>query len=356
MDATLLAHSPLPLEGQVALLHTGLHEYVNALSASVFFEPSVAQMLYDFARNDEISTSPSVVWRAIRTLDDIKTLDEILVSGFPSRAASAARNPKADPASIVEGLSRGNDDVALSALINPTTPQAIRREIATPDLLARTAKVGPSLGHTVVRAAEIVLNNPFLADSPESLDPVFHRAIVCSPFSSPEEVKAANGCSRTGRKFTKRHPLLVNTSSSWDVFSTKELLVFAHPASDVVALAREDLTVADAASMLGRREPLELEPQVLARLLRRFGFEPLTLLETPPMYAGSRTSSAAWSHPSAAVLDGWTTDSADQFREILESLPLLGSDPSVWSTVVSLLGKWDLGFKKLAQASLKLYR
>jgi len=355
MPKAFAAFAPLPLQGQLAFARSKDPHHVETLSVSPHLDPSVASRCLDDIRSDKLAASPSTCWRLISKIDDVDLVDFFISSGSTARATAAARNPVATVESLHKALNVDAMPVRFAALLNESTPPDLRLEYGTTALLESMVNVGPSLGHTVVRAAETVLANHWIAKDPARFTGAFHRAIICSPASSLEEITAARACSRGGFKFAKSHPLRKHPGLSWADCTVAELLAFAHPAADLVALARPEMTILDATCILARSAPVEPEPHVIARLLGRFGFAPLAGLTKPLFYAQTRTSSAAWTNPAADLLEDWSIDDSSSVPDATQACELLADDAQAWSTFVSLLPSWNLGFVQLATTALRLY-
>jgi hypothetical protein len=356
MPKAFAAFAPLPLQGQLAFARSKATTYVEALAVSPYLDPSVASHCLNDIYSDKLVASPSTCWHLISKIDDVGLIDFFITNGSTARASSAARNPAATVESLRKALDFDAGQVRFTALLNESTPLDMRLEYGTTAVFESMVNIGPSLGHTVVRAAEAVLTNHWIAQDPVRFSRAFHRAIVCSPASSLEEISAARACSRGGLKFVQSHPLRKYPGISWTNCTVAELLTFAHPASDLAALARPEMTMLDASRIFARREPLEPEPHVIARLIGRFGFMPLIGLSEPLRYALSRTSSAAWVHPAAKLLQDWSVEDSAALADAAQACDLLANNAEAWSTFVSLLPNWNLGFVPLATTALRLYR
>lgn len=346
---TLLALVPLPQVAQFALLDTHDPALSSTLSCSPYLDPAAALRL---ATTKGVA-APIAVWNAIRVLDDNELLDEHIKNGSTARAASAARNRNAPEEALSLAMRSSVPEVRLAALINPSTPLDTRRTACTPEALASLVEVGSSLGQSVIRAAEVVLNNPHLAETPSKWCHEIRRALVCAPSTSVEQLLELRSVSTVGLKFLKTHPLYQDPQRSWSQYTVDELLGFENPAADLVALERPDMDLGHAAAMVCRET--DVEPQVLVRLLQRFGFAPFVPW-TMCRYAGTRTGSAAWSHPSAAVLRSWKASSGAVFNDATQAATLIGSDREIWQMCMSLLPNWKLGYAQLANAAAKLVR
>lgn len=355
LNKSLFALTPLDPEFQVSLASNS--DMLETLAVSPHLHPAAANRCLGMAVAGKVSASPSTCWKLIKRVDDVDLLDSLLADPSSAKASAAARNPHAPGESIERCVRRLGDKVMLAAMVNPATPLEFRRELAVPGSgLISLVNVGPALGHTVVRAAEVVLNNPWISADVSRFSPAFHRAVICSPAASLEEVLSASECSRSGRKFVASHPLVREKKAFWEGFTLQELLAFRHPASDIVALSRPEMSAGDAACILGRPEPIEPEPQVVARVFRRFGFLPVALQATPLRYAGSRISSSAWAEACVGLLDGWGLEHSKRFLDASSAADLLVDDPSARESFAALLPSWGLGFVELAKTARRLYR
>lgn len=347
MDAVLFALTPLPVEGQMALLRMDAPDVHTTLATSPHLDPAAAKVIHD-----KSVVAPSAVWYAIRSLDDPDMLASYVDRGSAARAAAAARNPRTPPAALVSALNSANPDVRISALMNPASPIEARQAVASPDLLASLVNVGSNLADSVVRAGELVLSNPWIGESPGRYDKLLHRAIASSPHFSADVVSSLSKFSRSGRIFVKRHPLLLEPGSTWESFNTEELAGFAHPAADLAALARPDLGLELAASMLSRTNH-PMEPQVVPRFLQRFGLAAAASYEKD-QFSGSRIGAAAWSHPVASHLARWSDEVSTRYAAYAGILADLGSDRSTWDMVCPMLQKWSLEPAKLVSTVARL--
>lgn len=356
MSEKFAAFAPLPIQGQLAFARSKVVQYVEDLSISPHLAPLVATRCLNDISSDKLAASLGTYWRFISKIDDIDLIDSYISTGSPSRASAAASNPAATKESLRKALDFDDGQVRFAALLNDATPSTLRSKYGSPALFESMVNVSAPLSNTVVRAAEAVLSNHWIAKNPDRFSGAFHRAIICSPASSFEEIVAAQACSHFGRKFTKRHPLRKYPNLAWADCTVAELLSFAHPAADLVALARPEMTVLDASSVLARCEPFEPEPQVLARLIGRFGFAPLVGLHQPLLYSLSRTSAAAWVNPAVDLLKDWPTVNSSSVADATRACEMLADDANAWSVFVSLLPSWSLGFAQLANTALRVYR
>jgi hypothetical protein len=347
MDETLFALTPLPVEGQLALLRTDAPAVYTALATSPHLDPRAARYLHDF-----VAAPPSAVWASIRLIDDAEMLENYVHKGSLARRSAAARNLNTPVPALEAALESEHHDVRLSALLNPRSPVELRRIAASPEAVSSMVNVGSCLADSVVRAAELVLNNPFLAEDPSRFDKTLHRAVACSPHSSPESVSSLSRLSKVGSKFVKRHPLLLESGSTWESFTTQELAGFEHPAADLVALARPDLDLATACSMFSRRSNV-LEPQVIPRFLRRFGFAVAVGIERY-QFSHARLGAGTWVHPAVEHLGRWDKELTRTYTDCVEAVAALGTSEDAWSMVATMLKNWHLDAHKLATTAMKL--
>ena len=346
MDATSLALLPIPEAAQVELLDSRrLDEARAALTASPYLTPAVARTLL-------ADRLPSNVWRAIRVIDDVEMLTYLITSASPSRAAAAARNPNTPADALSIAVRRDHIDTALAALVNPSTPCSDRAEIATPERLTELTSVGSSLGFRVIRCAEVVRNNPFLAATPQRFDGPMQRAFASMPTTSMDSLRWLRTNTRFGGKFLRTHPLLNGELDSFDACTPEQLAAFEHPATDLLAISHPDCTLDVAQRMLTRVED-PVEPHVLAAALQRFSLQAM-LAVSSNRFAGTRTGAATWTAPAARYIEHWSTAVADEVRDGLEAIEILGDRQDRWRCAFDLLPSWSLSLRQLAETAIRL--
>jgi hypothetical protein len=243
------------------------------------------------------SNLPSVRARALRAATD----PELIIVGLsrPGTLAAAASNPLAPPerlAAILENPDTPNP-ARLRAACNPATPLESRTRALDPATAAKITWAVTPHGARVVRAAELVLANPFLAGSVEHLSRDLQRAVCSHPDTDPDTLRAFHR-HRNIWTSLKHHPAAAGIDLG--TTSTAELLTLGSAAADLVALQRPDLDAATASTLLSRTP--DAEPHVLGRALRRFGPALFMTRTTSPRLASTRTLTASYTEPLFAAL------------------------------------------------------
>lgn len=346
MSNELIALVPLPVDAELEILSSGPLALRDTLASSPFLSDPAATMLLSARR-------PLSQWRAIRRINDSDRLEHYIHRGSAARATAAARNPAAPAAALSSALRSDVDSVVLAALVNSSTPASDRCKIATPTTVDRLVNVGGSLGHSVIRAAEVVLHNQWMASTPERWDGATQRAIACSPDTPIPALIRLHEVSRFGGKFLRTHPLFRNESTTWDDYTTDDLLGYENPAADLQAMRREDFSLIHAKVMLSRVSH-PVEPQVLARILARFGFAACSGVPQRP-FSGTRIGAAQWTTPCAEFLERgplWVA----QLDEVVAAVEDLGTDRDRWSSFLTLLPTWQLSLVQLVTAAHRLNR
>lgn len=346
MSNEIVALLPLPVEAEMEIIASGPIQLRDLLASSPFLSENAAMLLLSASR-------PLTQWRAIRRITDTERLEHYIRKGTIARAAAAARNPASDVDSLEFALTSTADPVVLAALVNPTTKEQDRKATATPAVVDRLVNVGGSLGHSVIRAAEVVLHNPWMTESPEQWDGAIQRAIASSPDTSVVALARLRSASRSGGKFLRSHPLLRNEGASWSDFTTDALLEYKNPAADLQAMRRADFALKHARNIMNRAD-VPAEPQVIARILDRYGFAARVGL-LRERFSGTRVSATQWSTPCTEFIE-YTPVSATEFESISSAVQRLGTDRESWATLLGLYPTWKLSFEQLASTAQRLHR
>lgn len=318
----------------------------RALAASPRLCPEVANAL---VLDRDTTTSA----RALRSATDTALLKRF-IDGSGMRARNAAHNP-ATPSRHLEAAARAthNGQVALAALCNPSLSAEVRREVLTPTIAHKLVSVGGSLGDAVVRANELAIANPWMADSAGAWTPMVRRGILGLPQLTQDQVHAAcsGGVGRQGN--VVRHPAMTVLDHPGMFQGASDLSLadrasLGNPAQDLLVTTAAGTSGALAAQVLFRKTPPP-EPHIIGRLLVRFGLEAFTSMPYCG-HAASRLRAAGWVTPLADYLSAAALEGVSAARPV-HSLPLGKME---WETLTSLAAGWSGAPEELARAARAL--
>ena len=285
---------------------------------------------------------------AYRKVEDTNLLTTAYGKAANCCRANIARNPHLDTTSLTQALGSEHRETALSALINPTTPEAERRAL-TMCHIVRLINVGDPVGNRVVRSHEVLITNPWLRQHIASFPNMLRRAAYALADLTVDEhqtlIKA--GWSR----FKHLHPL----STSIDVTTTpiQELAEIGSPAIDLWIAQNPATTLAQAQTLVTRDWTKRVEPHVLSRLFQRFGSAYLSVPNTRD-HADTRINSAAWLEPSVAYYGTLRNDWGLSRKEMALTRHDLQDDPAAWQMLISLDESWHGTMHELVQAAQRL--
>jgi len=297
---------------------------------------------------------PSVNWRALRVVNDKELLTKTVREDSDQRVASACANVHTPDYTLVEALTSKSSEAVLRVLCNPSTPLREKVEYLTPEIADRLVDVGSSMGHAVVRAGELVLQNPWMCEEPGRWSAPIRRAIASSPDATLKQLQCVRETSTVGLKFVKCHPAILDTKPLRD-WALKDLALLGSPAADIFAIQNPNCTLDIARTIIARDDNNQVEPQVLARVLARFGLDAVSEI-TRSHFAGTRTGSAKWLQPAAEILGEIDDTFKDTVADLNEVRALLGTDIDQWSMFFDLRRNWKHSGTMLAKAARKLTR
>jgi hypothetical protein len=254
VNKTTIAAMRLPLVAQNVLASAG-PECRSVLAASPHTDTGLLAALC----RDRI---PGIRRFAYLRTDDVDLLrDELSRPSAGLCTPYAARNPSA-PADLLAHATRNPQvQTALGAYLNPSTPEDARRRL-TPERATEITDVGGSNHDRVVRAHELVVNNPWMLDTPDAWDGNVRRALAGLPQATAEHLEIIRKVGRSGGSAVRRHPVLraefgQRSPQEW---GTHELARIGGAAVDLMVLRRDDFDATAAMLVLGLGEKPEPEP------------------------------------------------------------------------------------------------
>jgi hypothetical protein len=351
MNWKWLALMPLP---DAAVLEFTKHAERNE-DSSELIAISSSPHLSDVVSKRLLETFvPSANWRALRVVNDPDLLTKTVSEGSDQRVASACANVHTPDHALVEALASKAPEAVLRVLCNPSTPLREKVEYLTPEIADRLVDVGSSKGHAVVRAGELVLQNPWMCEEPGRWSAPIRRAIASSPDATLEQLQCVRETSTAGLKFVKRHPAILDMRALGE-WALEDLALLGSPAADIFVIQDPNCTLQIARTMVARDDKDQVEPQVLARILARFGLDAVSEI-TRYHFASTRTDSAKWLQPSAEFLGSIDDAFKGTLADLNEARAMLGADADLWSMFFDLRRNWKHSGTMLANAVRKLSR
>jgi hypothetical protein len=348
VNKTTIAAMRLPLVAQ-RILVSAEPECRSVLAASPHTD---TELLASLCRDK----TPGIRRFAYLRTDDVELLREELSRQTAGLCTPyAARNPLAPADLLVHTLGSTQTQAALGAFLNPSTPEDARRRL-TPARATELTDVGGSNHDRVVRAHELVVNNPWMLETPDAWDGNVRRALAGLPQATAEHLERIKKAGRSGGSAVRRHPALRAEFSERtpQELGTHELARIGGAAADLMVLHRPDFDSQAAEIILGFGEKPEPEPHIIGRILNRLGAEALSVEVLPSMLrcSGTRYNAASWVAPIMGFL---TFDMTLQWPGLREAFTRLGDDRPVWETFLSLIGtSWHGTPLEAAEASFTL--
>ena len=323
----------LPITGQQTLVRSKSAETRRALAANMQLDQTIIERL---AADTDVTTST----RALPRSNDVQLVSKHL-SSTGARGIAAHSNRLAPVEALEDSLTTGNRAIRLACHINPSTPEALRRQYLTPAEAEALTEVGTSLGERVIRAHELVLANRWMLETPGVWSKQVRRALADLPELTADQAGEIRKAGRAGNVNLSRHP--VNRGVDPAMLTIPELMAELCTAADLTLIERPELSVSVARLTATRLTPVA-EPVVLARLARRFG---LHVVGAPSKFASTRVRSAAWSEPAMAYcgLSQYDLQDAELAAE------RLGESVEAWESFIRLAPDWEGSLLSLSNTS-----
>lgn len=350
------ACSALPLAGQYAL--SGLHDekICEALAASPLTDVQVIDKMFSdleggsFARSRTYSriTDKQQLAEAVANYSRFLWLDGSTANkGTHSRAENSCRNVLTPSDTLTEALGNSDSHIALSAYLNPSTPEKERRK-----LTAERADTIINFGakrEWASHACELVIANPWMVETPTKWGTTIRCAIVRSPDLTEETLKALNWPEAMSKKDIRNMEIVHNTNTTVDMLSAAQWA-----GSHIQALDHPDFTIQHAATILQREG--DVAPHVVGRIVNRYGLPILFKYRGPrgrrhiDLCHNGRSAAIAWLAP---VME-FKKHCGNMRLVITEVCKTLGDNRDNWDTFLVLLPEWDGSAIDAARAVVKL--
>jgi hypothetical protein len=347
MTSLILTLAHLPVVAQHLIATDGDPQRRMLLAASPTTAPQVVEQLT--ADDDRI-----VEHTALRLARSAELLaDRFNVSNDCCKVA-ITRNLNTPGHILRLAAESASPKLRLAAYVNPSTPKEVRSDLDVKTAV-ELSEVGSFLGARVVRSHEIVNMNRHLLEDPVLLTPMFRRAALALWDITSEQLAAYS--SKGNSRYVKRHPLRFSPKGVADL-SVEELLGMRSPAADLYLSEHATTDAVTARSMLSR-VGYHNEPQIIGRLLRRFGLEAIPE-QTPGhsrrlVIADTRTASGSWYDP---LVQHYNTLLAERDAVhptvVAAVLDKLGQDAEAWTTFIRLESQWEGTMDELARAAQTL--
>jgi hypothetical protein len=338
----ILSLLPLPTEVQHLISRSSDVQMRRALAASNHTGADILNLLI----SDADRTTHH--W-ALRRGTDIDQLQQRLERGTVCCAESVVRNPVCPADLLADAVAQSESRIALNAYVNPATPAEARAQLSVATV-TDLVDVGEPLGDTVVRSHEAIITNRTLLEQADQFGPALRRAAYGLYDLTREQHQLLS--TPGSRRYAKRHPVIRGEHGVISL-TTEELLELHSPAADLWMATHEDSDITLARRMLSRTK-YDVDPHIIARLLKRFGVAVIPGGEGRRL-ATTRVDSTSWSNPNGSFYN-LVVEAHNKgiYEELEASCALLGEDLESWGNFLALAGDWSGTASALAQASRRL--
>lgn len=270
-----------------------------------------------------------------------------------AEGAYAARNANAPVELLAQALSSNNENVALNAYCNPSTPETERRKI-TPKRAIELTEFEMWREDQTVRSAELVRINPWMSHNAPDWSSKIKGAIVGSPTTSDETLTQLLELGYWDN--TMRNRLPEEKYSNIATSSIEELIPLGHVATHLEAMNRPEFSVTHAKQMLvGYSRRGSADAYVVGRIVNRYGagltFNPGANGRTPRLSL-KIVAGATWLAPVLEYPDA--LDHSQHIRPLQDAATTLGESSEHWETFLELAQHWHGTLVSAAQAAKKL--
>lgn len=346
MDLAALGLSDIGPVGQAALAAVtkgdkSVQVVRHALAASTYLDPSVASSML-------VGRDIYVHRRALRRADDLDVVNRVAKGDGPN-AVAALMNPGVDP-DVVSAQARSEvREVALAAVLHPALPRDEARSVLTIGNTWKLTSYGGSSAERAIRGQALAHAHPWLAETPGAWSADIRRGLTQIADMDVETVLLLNKTCGGHWEDGDNHPALrgVDTQTSG-----RDLLDLGHPAADLLALERSDVTAAMVSAAFKRRTHVQrmlVDYYVLAKATSRFG--PGIGYASRIDLSGTRTRAAGWAVPAGEYL-GRVSDA--DMRDARSAARLLKNDRKAWDAFARLALGWEQTAADLARCAALL--
>jgi hypothetical protein len=339
-----LALFPLSKEGEKAIVDSTNIEMKRALLSS----NNVSQ----FTVNSLLNSND----RVTKHLALQKSNDQIYINNLYNKVENCckiylAKNHNLNSELLNDALKSKRRELVLQAFINPNSCLELKKSFPIVDII-NLVNVAPPLGNTVVRSLELLYNNTWLLEKVEEFNHSLKRAVLSYPYINDTSFIYAN--TKSLRRYGKSHPLLrIGIDIRNSNISSQYLIDFLSPAIDYYLVENGNINLELGKKML-TREKFFTEPNIIARLLNRFGAE-IIPAENKYLIAQTRVNSTSWLAPIAVYYnDIIKLKNNEIYNDIKNASDQLGNNYQAMSNFISLSANWNDKFQYLLSASLSL--
>lgn len=338
MSSNLFALTQLPQTGYDVLMKTNDLKTLKALAVSSF---TPANILSKLAKHSSLAIST----KAIRRCDDVE-----LVNNFAKqnnvKSIGALWNKLASTDVVEAALTSSDRTISCVAFGNPNSDVEVRKALLTPDRFKDLTEVGSCMADKVVRAAVVLDNNLYLAERIAEISSFAKRAIASSAWASSDHFDLIKNSGWSHWEHTKTHPARLGQSIY--LLNMQELFKLNCSAADLLIIQDPNCDLKMARKLFTASGHIEVEPQVLALAVNRFGIE---VLAGSKKLAGTRVFGAGWIEPSAEYYEQ-VKDFA--FDDLKAAAIILEENPTAWEFFIKLATGWNRSYVELAENAVRM--
>ena len=340
----MLSLLPLPLEAQRVISSSNDVDLRLALVSSNFIDQTLVNILiYDKDRN--------IHHVALSKIVDQSFINENYDNLSNCCVKALLKNPNLSTKILSHFMQSSDNEIKLLSFLHNNTDITLKMKVPMDEVAKLVMRSNP-LGETVVRSLECLYSNPWLLNKSGEFSHQLKRAALSYPYITEENMALVK--SRSLSKYLKSHPLCrlgYDISKSEDNISY--YVDFLSPAFDYHIISNSKLTLEIGKKMLVR-ENFHTEPNIIARLLQRFGIDVIPESKNH-LLATTRTNSAMFLTPLANYYnDVVTYKSIYNYSILNDVIGKLGDKKENWSNFVNLHKEWSGDILDLVEVSLKI--
>ena len=335
---------PLPLEAQRVIAASSDANLRLSLVTSNYVDQSILNTMINDLNRDIQHTALS------------KIIDQTFINNNYTEVANCCKkailkNKNLNSKILSELLEYSDTEIKLLSFIHANTDITLKKKIPM-DIVAKLVTRSNPLGETVVRSLECVYSNPWLLKKAGEFSHSLKRAALSYPYLTEENMAKVK--SRSLSKYLKSHPLC---RVGYDIIKSDDNLSyyidFLSPAFDFHLVTNKNLTLEMGKRMLVR-DNFHTEPNIIARLLERFGVE---VIPDSRVYtlATTRTDSSMFISPLARYYnDVIIYKSEYNFEDLKNVINKLGTKKENWTNFINLHRDWSGDIVDLAEVAVKI--
>lgn len=335
---------PLPLEAQGVIASSSDSNLRLSLVTSNYVDQSFLNTMINDSNRDIQHTALS------------KIIDQTFINNNYTEIANCCKkailkNRNLNSKILSELLEYSDTEIKLLSFLHKNTDLALKKKIPL-DVVAKLVTRSNPLGETVVRSLECIYSNPWLLKKAGEFSHSLKRAALSYPYLTEENMERVK--SRSLSKYLKSHPLC---RVSYDITTSDDnisyYIDFLSPAFDFHLVTNKNLTLEMGKKMLVRQN-FHTEPNIIARLLDRFGIE---VIPDSRVYtlATTRTDSSMFISPLARYYnDVIIYKSEYNFEDLKNVIKKLGTKKENWTNFINLHRDWSGEILDLADVAIKI--